>query len=823
MSRPLGSPLAPRVATILVAAALAGVLAASAGAPAVADTARARPDATPAPGAPSPAAERDALERGAAAAARRADWPEVLRLLTRLHDVDPVRYADGRFDYLAARALSGLGRDEEALPRFERFVATGDLFDVPARLSAARLRFRRGEGGTALDLLLPLLQRREGAVARRAIRIALDALETAPDDEALARLVAARPSTPPRERRRLAALRAEALERERKPEEAAAIRRALLSEARRDDAAAVVMARELRGKSPQELPDSLLGLLVETARSQRDLELAEKLATERERRAARAGDRVVLAGARFDLYRLKASRGKFAEAAEGFSAILRDNPRPVRASRSPKDDAPGTAAFRERVRFNLGAMLEKLGDLDGAVYQFRLVEAARTGTAGLAVLQRARLEIRRGDLAAAERLLAAPALARVPGRIEGLLLLVERAARKGDAARAARALAPVEALARARRLPQPWRAELPFWRAVVAQAAGRPAEALEQLAAVLSEAPYAPVAELSRARIASLDPALPAAFVRKRRALGERLLAEGKDVEAKDALLPAALLGDPDASAFLKVAYSRLPRYADVLLAPELPDQSLPDLCGDAAACRLLQLGLPEDAEPIVRDARRLDTLLGCVVSARLAEDADAGPAALEAAEALERKVPPDFLLELAPRAVVRALCPRPFDRLVAATASELGVPRGLLYAVMRQESRFDREAASPAAARGLMQLTLPAAGEAARELNESPPAYADLYDPARSIRLGARTLRSLLDRFAGDEASATSAYNAGAGQTALWSGGSAVPAEALLAAISYGETRVYFRRVLTNRRLYSLSLGAEPAPAPPAAAGPRR
>ncbi len=288
---------------------------------------------------------------------------------------------------------------------------------------------------------------------------------------------------------------------------------------------------------------------------------------------------------------------------------------------------------------------------------------------------------------------------------------------------------------------------------------------------------------------------------------GEKLLSSGNPRAARERLLPAALLGDAAALASLRVAYSRLPGYAEILLAPELPDETLPDLCGDAAACRLLQLGLAQDAEPIVRDARRLDTLLGCLVAARLAEDADAGPAALEAADALSRKVPRDFLLDLAPRTVRRGLAPRPFDRLVAQTAAELGVPRDLLYAVMRQESRFDREAASPAAARGLMQLTLPAAGEAARELNEEPPAYAELYDPARSIRLGAQTLRSLLDRFGGDAALAASGYNAGAGQTVLWSGGSDRPAEALLAAISYSETRTYVRRVLANRRAYRLAL----------------
>ena len=259
-----------------------------------------------------------------------------------------------------------------------------------------------------------------------------------------------------------------------------------------------------------------------------------------------------------------------------------------------------------------------------------------------------------------------------------------------------------------------------------------------------------------------------AAFLRTARARGEFLLQAGGTAEAKNRLLPGALLGDPAARDLLKVAYRSLPGYAEVLLAPDLPDDALPTLCGDAAACRLLQLGLPVEAEPIVRDASRLDTILGSLVAARLAEAADAGPAALQAAEALDRIVPDDFLLDLAPRAVLRGLAPRPFDRLVSENADQSGVPRDLLYAIMRQESRFDRDAASPAAARGLMQLTLPAAGEAARELNESPPAYADLYDPARSLRLGARTLKNLLARFDGDAALATSRYNAGAGQIAL-------------------------------------------------------
>ncbi|MBK8598159.1 MAG: lytic transglycosylase domain-containing protein [Holophagales bacterium] len=784
---------------------------------ALASPARAQKPATPAP-APAlllppaamapvdPEALRD-LERKAAEAARAENWPDVLAHLGQIYRLSPSRYADGRFDFLAARALAGLGRLDEALVRFERYVATGDLFDVPARLAAARFRFQKGDGLGALELLFPLLQRKEGAIARRALRTALDALETRFDPVALARLLAAQPQTPTRERRRLQALRAEGLEREGAVDEAAALRHSLLAEARRDDAAATLLARELKGKEPKDLSDAVLRLLVDTARSQRDLELAERLAAERERRALAGSDAAEIAVARFELSRLRGSRGRFAEAAKGHETLLASMPSTFRAPRDRKDDGFGTASFAGRVRFNLGAMKEKLGDLDGAVAEFRRVELGVAGPSGLAVLQRARLEIRRGQLDRAEELLRRPRVASEAGRVEALLLLVERRAQAGDGVGAARALAPVFALAKARRLPEPWVSELPFWSGVVAHAQRRPEAALASWASVLASVPGSFAAEQASSRIATLPAGLRERFVKASRSEGEKLLGAGNPRAARARLLPAALLGDAAALSSLRTAYSRLPGYAEILLAPELADDTLPDLCGDAAACRLLRLGLAQDAEPIVRDARRLDTILGCLVAARLAEDADAGPAALEAADALSRKVPRDFLLDLAPRTVRRGLAPRPFDRLVAQTAAELGVPRDLLYGVMRQESRFDREAASPAAARGLMQLTLPAAGEAARELNEEPPAYSELYDPARSIRLGAQTLRSLLDRFGGDAALAASGYNAGAGQTVLWSGGSDRPAEALLAAISYTETRTYVRRVLANRRAYRLAL----------------
>ena len=434
------------------------------------------------------------------------------------------------------------------------------------------------------------------------------------------------------------------------------------------------------------------------------------------------------------------------------------------------------------------------------------MEKAGPGPSGLAALQRARLELRRDRPDAAEKILLRATLAKEPGRTEGILLLLTRRAEAGDAPGTARALAQLEALEKRRRLPEPWKGELPFWQGVAAEAAGRTPAALASHARVLAERPYSAVGEMARRRFEGLPGAARSAFLAARRKAGAAALEAGKAAEARTLLTPGALLGDPADRDLLRAAYRKLPAYAAVLQAPAFTEELLAASCGDAAACRLFELGLPEEAEPIAREFRRLDTVTGCIVAVHIAEEAGAGPASLEAAEALDRKIPDDFLLEVAPVGTARALTPRPYGRLVAETAQEHQVPEDLLYAVMRQESRFDREAASPAAARGLMQLTLPAAVDAALELNESPPAYAELHDAARSLRLGARTLRSLLARFGGEGPPAVSGYNAGAGQTSLWIGGAKNPAEALLAAITYPETRTYYRRVLTNRILYSLA-----------------
>ncbi len=90
----------------------------------------------------------------------------------------------------------------------------------------------------------------------------------------------------------------------------------------------------------------------------------------------------------------------------------------------------------------------------------------------------------------------------------------------------------------------------------------------------------------------------------------------------------------------------------------------------------------------------------------------------------------------------------------------DYGLPRGLVHAVIHQESRGRVNAVSVKGALGLMQL-MP--GTAA-QLGVNP------YDPEQNVRGGARYLRQQIDRF-GSIPLALAAYNAGPGAVLRYGG----------------------------------------------------
>ena len=90
---------------------------------------------------------------------------------------------------------------------------------------------------------------------------------------------------------------------------------------------------------------------------------------------------------------------------------------------------------------------------------------------------------------------------------------------------------------------------------------------------------------------------------------------------------------------------------------------------------------------------------------------------------------------------------------LVDAISQNHGVDPGLVRAVMKTESNFNRFAVSSKGARGLMQL-IPATA--------SRFGVRDSFDPQQNIEGGVRYLRFLLEKFKGNLDLSLAAYNAG-------------------------------------------------------------
>jgi hypothetical protein len=147
---------------------------------------------------------------------------------------------------------------------------------------------------------------------------------------------------------------------------------------------------------------------------------------------------------------------------------------------------------------------------------------------------------------------------------------------------------------------------------------------------------------------------------------------------------------------------------------------------------------------------------------------------------------------------------PRPtaaaIARHVREAAARHGLPESLVAAVISVESDSNPRAVSRRGALGLMQLMPSTAASLG---------VRDAFNPAQNVDGGARHLRDLIDRFAGDLPRALAAYNAGA-QAVLRHKG--VP--------PYPETRAFVARVLSRAGAMTLPAAAVAHAGPSASLG---
>ncbi len=169
------------------------------------------------------------------------------------------------------------------------------------------------------------------------------------------------------------------------------------------------------------------------------------------------------------------------------------------------------------------------------------------------------------------------------------------------------------------------------------------------------------------------------------------------------------------------------------------------------------------------------------------------------------------------PVAVWEALYPRVYWQAIDQAAYRTGVDPYLVAAVIREESRFNPIAGSPAGAYGLMQLLVRTARTNARSLGVPAPDSHGLADPGTNILLGSAELQLQLQRFGGREDLALGAYNAGPGTIVRWqSRRAALDQDAFVEEIPYLETRLYVKTVLQSAAVYRwLYRDGHPGPQP--------
>ena len=177
---------------------------------------------------------------------------------------------------------------------------------------------------------------------------------------------------------------------------------------------------------------------------------------------------------------------------------------------------------------------------------------------------------------------------------------------------------------------------------------------------------------------------------------------------------------------------------------------------------------------------------------------------AVRFAEQFWRAVPADYVVELAPRTLIELLYPVPYRESVLKHATPRNMDPRFVLSIARQESRFQADAKSVAAARGMMQFISATANEMATQLKVTHFGQDNLYDPDTAILFGAQYLSNLFKQFPNEPEAVAASYNGGADNVARWMSRSrSTEPERYVPEIGFSQSKDYVYRVMSNFWMY--------------------
>lgn len=147
------------------------------------------------------------------------------------------------------------------------------------------------------------------------------------------------------------------------------------------------------------------------------------------------------------------------------------------------------------------------------------------------------------------------------------------------------------------------------------------------------------------------------------------------------------------------------------------------------------------------------------------------------------------------------------YKDFVFAEAQKNDIDPALVFAVIKAESKFDKNAKSKAGAIGLMQIRLETANYVCEINGENAIAESQLFDPQTNIKIGTKYLLYLAQKFESLD-TVICAYNAGETVVKNWLLDAQYSKDGkTLVKVPYKETKDYLSKVMFNLKIYKKML----------------
>ena len=153
---------------------------------------------------------------------------------------------------------------------------------------------------------------------------------------------------------------------------------------------------------------------------------------------------------------------------------------------------------------------------------------------------------------------------------------------------------------------------------------------------------------------------------------------------------------------------------------------------------------------------------------------------------------------------VLKKIYVKDYEEYVYKYSEKNNIDPFMTFAIIKVESKFNRNIKSSSGALGLMQLMESTAMEMANQLGEEVIVKESLYNPETNIKIGTTYYATLLKHYEENEQLALAAYNAGMGNVDNWIEEGIIEKDGSnIENIPYKETNNYVRKIMRDYKIY--------------------